>query len=112
MLIVYTVTKYCQTCFKIGTENLNIICQTDCMYVLLHSCQGFCVINTASVAAEYHWFKRTSLPPFSGHFTVKMKAARSSKTLVSCCNTAWHHSPEDFMSSLLLKPEIPHIMLV
>jgi len=29
------------------------------------------------------------------HFTLKMVAARSSKTLVSYCNTTWCQNPED-----------------
>jgi hypothetical protein len=40
--------------------------------------------------------QKTLMPLSSLHSTLKMEAERCSETLVSYCNTAWHHNPENF----------------
>jgi len=72
----------------------------------------FWVVMLINVAVGYHYF-RIPCP------TLKKEAASSSETLVSYCNTTWHHNPEDlkltsnyFVVVLLMYPTLQQCMLV
>jgi hypothetical protein len=60
----------------------------------------FCVVMPCSDVVGYRCFKG----PCRLHLQGAMKTALSSKTLVSYCNTMWHHNPEDLDMSPIQVP--------